>query len=147
MFNLYLKRHQKCYIAGAARSPSIVYRLDDEPKCWANIIDVLIQEFLDYGRFASIVQSSAVNQHTNRSNRAATHSINTRISLSFRRALRRMESIVPRHIGTRGRASTSGFNGNSSGRLVKRMDTLTAESPSCLRFVSCITRPATSQRV
>jgi hypothetical protein len=71
-----------------------VDRLDDKSQRWAHSVDIFIHDPLDNSRFARIVESAArssarasnVKQH-------GTDSISTRISLSFNRAFRSIESI------------------------------------------------------
>lgn len=83
----------------AIHSPVPVNRLDDETESGRDIIDVFIHHALDYGRFPSIVQASLHHQ-LGRTVLASglhvtTYSSNIRISLSFNRALRSIESILP----------------------------------------------------
>lgn len=77
-------------------SPFVVYGFDDEPECGAHGMNVFIHDLLDYGRFPCVIQStltSSVSASLSQGTQSS-YSINILISLSFKRAFRRMESIV-----------------------------------------------------
>lgn len=82
----------------ATYSPVPFNRLDDETESGRDIVDVFVHHTLDYGRFPSIIQASLHHQ-LGRTVVASglhvtTYSSNIRISLSFNRALRSIESIL-----------------------------------------------------
>lgn len=76
--------------------PIIIYRLDNEAKRRADAVDVLIHDLLHDSRLARIVQPPAqlLSYGMTISNRRNAYNINILISLSLRRAFRKIDSIV-----------------------------------------------------
>lgn len=76
-------------------SPFVLNGLYDEPKCWTDCIHVFIHQALDNCGFSGIVQPAYVASDSWLNTLGwSTHSIKILISLSFSRALRKIESIV-----------------------------------------------------
>jgi hypothetical protein len=76
--------------------PAIFYRLDDEAECRADAIHVFVHNLLYDGRLSGIVQSPMQSAFATANKSKSTHSIKIRISLSFKRAFRSMDSILDR---------------------------------------------------
>lgn len=80
--------------------PFVVDGLNDKPQCWADRIDVLVHDLLDYSCFARIVKASAFRQLSFPSSlfpaKLVSYSIKILSSLSLRRAFRRIDSILGR---------------------------------------------------
>jgi hypothetical protein len=77
--------------------PVVFNRLDDEAQSWTDTVHVLVHDLLDDGCLSSIVQAptSSQQRHLDTSKSWELHSINIRISLSFRRAFRKIDNIFP----------------------------------------------------
>lgn len=75
--------------------PLVVNRLDDEAERRADFIDILVHNLPDDGSLACVVQATTFNSanHLTQPPRR-THSIRILISLSFRRAFLKIESIL-----------------------------------------------------
>ena len=83
---------------GSPYIPVVLDRLDDESERRADTVDILVHDLLHNGRLSRVVQTpDAVSPQVDRQF-VATHSMRMRISLSFRRAFRNIESILRRSI-------------------------------------------------
>lgn len=72
----------------------MVNSFDVEAQCRAHLVNVFSHDSLNYSRLAGVVKSSDDTLETKTTRPYQTHNISTRISLSFKRALRRMDSIL-----------------------------------------------------
>jgi len=75
--------------------PIVIDGLDDESERGADSIDIFIHDLLDYCGFASIVQTPSQRQLEPFTHLRLTYSIKILISLSLRRAFRRIDNIFP----------------------------------------------------
>ena len=79
----------------AVHSPIVLNGFDDETKCWTDRVHVFVHQSLYNRGFAGIVQASeTASAKQARYKAQSTYSIRILISLSFNRALRKIESIV-----------------------------------------------------
>ena len=78
-------------------SPIVLNGLYDESKCWTDRVHVFVHQPLNNCGFTSIVQASELHlaKLAKYQWQSTTYSIKILISLSFSRALRKIESIVP----------------------------------------------------
>lgn len=102
IFNLYLPT----IISKSSNSPSVrpflplkINSFDDESQSWTDGGDIFVHDFFHYGRFPSIIQATATNEHAyskfqDSSSRQKTYSNSILISLSFSRAFRKIDSIL-----------------------------------------------------
>jgi hypothetical protein len=96
MFSLYLRSSVFALIVIPALALPVVFNcLDDEAQSWTDTVHILIHNSLDDGCLSSVVQTPTLCQrrHRETSKSWELHSINIRISLSFRRAFRKIDSI------------------------------------------------------
>lgn len=76
--------------------PSEINGFDDKSQCRTHRGDILVHNLLDNGRFPGIIQAPILQSLAEDFQRLRPpYSIKTRISLSFRRAFRRIDSMVP----------------------------------------------------
>jgi len=75
--------------------PIIIDGLDDETERRTDSVDIFIHNLLDYRGFASIIQTPLHHQLELYTHLQLTHSIRILISLSLRRAFRRIDNIFP----------------------------------------------------
>jgi hypothetical protein len=94
MFNLYLVQSASGQFMWRISIPVIFDCLDDETKSRADTVDVFIHDLLHDRSLSCIVKPTNAISRKHRKRILGTHSISIRISLSFRRALRRIESIL-----------------------------------------------------
>jgi hypothetical protein len=96
MLSLYLGASQHNYrYSQALHLPFIVNRLDIETQSWADCIDILAHDLLDYSSLPSIIESAVNGQQRLVVYCGIPYSMRILISLSFNLAFRKIDNILP----------------------------------------------------